>query len=87
MAELQDELDAVQKDVAALANQRDQQREISAILRNEHAEEMAKVDEAYADTRELWAVFEPKRQAHEAAVQVSRFDVLLLWPEPARLDC
>jgi len=69
VAELQSELDAAQQEVAALANQRDQEREISGILRKEQAEAMEKVDEAFADTREEWAVFEAKRDVHDAAMQ------------------
>lgn len=45
-------LDETQKIVAAAANERDEQREISGMLKDEHAAAMHTADEEYADIRE-----------------------------------
>lgn len=67
--ELRVELKETQRMIAQAANERDEQRELYAILREEQAREIADVDTKYADIREQWSAFETKREEHETIMR------------------
>ena len=71
MVEALARLEEAQRQVAAAANERDEQREMLAILREQHTATMEHADQAYAEIREKWTIFDASRRQHEAAVAES----------------